>query len=121
MRGGNRNRALQVRVARHHRGLQLSGTIDDDLLQLTNRRIDPLARVHGPQPGRRGDLIVPAASRVEFRRDVANLFMQQAIDERVHVLVAGQRRLAAVQAIRDGIEPSLERLALVERKDTRAP
>ena len=90
-------------------------------LQSTNGAVELLADIDRPQPRGRGHLIVTAASRVQLRRDVADLIVQESVDERVHVLVGGLRLLTGVQARRNGIETLLDRFALLERKHARAP
>ena len=47
---------------------------------------------------------------MQLGRDVADLFVQQAVDQRVHVLVGGGRLLAGGEPRADGVEAALERL-----------
>ena len=96
----HRNRALHVRVRRHERRLEPVRLIDHHALQRANGGIESRRRVHRPQARRRRDLIVAAAAGVQLGRDVADLLVQQAIDQRMNILVARGRLLARERAAR---------------------
>ena len=119
--GRDRLGALEVRVRGHQYRLDLSGAIHDHALEFTNRPIEAPDGIHGPQPGGCGDLIVPAASGVKLRCHVADCFVQQPVDHRVHVFVRGRRALTCFETARDRIEAALHGLALVERQDAGVP
>ena len=48
------------------------------------------------------------AAGVQLGGDVADLLVQQPVDQRVHVLVGGDGRLACGEATRDRVEPALD-------------
>ncbi len=123
MCGGHRLGALQVRVRRHEGAgvVEIARMCDQDVLQRADRRVERGGRVHCPEAGGRGDLIVAAAAGMELGRDVADLVVEQPVDERVHVLVRGNRRGAGAEADGHRIEPALELAALLEREDAGVP
>ena len=91
------------------------------LLQLAHGAVEHAARVHRPEARGGRDLIVAAATRVQLGGDVADLFVQQAIDEGVHVFVGGDGLLAGAKTIGDGVEPVLERETFFDGDDAGAP
>src|SRR6185437_14456600 len=72
-----------------------------------------------PHPRGGRHLVVSAAPRVELRCQLADLLVQQTIDQRVNVFVAGDRLLAGVQARANGIQPALDRLTFAESQYVR--
>ncbi len=110
-----------MRVRRHERRLQRACLLEHDALQPAHRAVELLADVDRPEPRGRRDLIVATPARMQLGRDVADLGVQQPIDERVHVLVGRLRRLARFDSRGDGIQAALDRLALFERQHAGAP
>ena len=121
VRPGDGDGPLQVRVRRHQRRLEARGLFHHRALQTAERAVELLADVDRPEPGSRRHLIVPTAARVKLRGDVTDLLVQQAIDQRVHVLVRRLRLLAALQSDRHGFEARLDRLAFFQREHASAP
>src|SRR5207247_169571 len=121
MRGGNWNGALEMRVTRHDRALEARSAIDNDLLQLSYCAVNSLTRVHRPESSGGGYLIIATPSRVELGRDVTDFIVQQAIDERVNVLVAECWRFIVFQTLCDRVEPQLDLLTFIERQNSCAP
>ncbi len=118
MRGGHRNRTLHVRVRRHQRRLQTMRLIDHRLLKALERDVERLRRVHRPKTRCGRDLVVAASARVQLRRGVADLLVEQPIDQRVHVLVRRRGRFPALHSRGDAIEATFDLVAFVERQNT---
>jgi hypothetical protein len=76
------NRALHVRVGRHH-GVDAEpiGVIDESLLHGTHGCVESRAGAHRPESRRGRNLIVPAPSSVKLGRDRSDLVVQQAVDQ----------------------------------------
>ncbi len=102
----HRLRALQVRVAGHHRlGLRL-GEGEDDERERVDRFARLGARVEHVQAERSRDLVVPRPPGVDLAADVA----EQPLDRGVHVLV---RLEVAVRILRDLGEAGLRLVELL--------
>ena len=114
MRPRHGDRSLHVCVRRHEGRLERLGLLEQHALQHAHAVIEPLAELHRPEASRGRDLIVATPPRVQLAGDLADLFVQQAVDHRVHVLVGRTDRLARSQACAYGVQPALQRLALVE-------
>ena len=77
VRRRHRNGALHVRVRRHQRRLERLRLVDHHALQAANGRVEPLAASIVQSRVAVAHLIVAAAARVQLRRDVADLLVQQ--------------------------------------------
>ena len=113
----DRLRALQVRVRREDRRLELLGLGEHRPLQIEHERADLRNRVDRPQTRRGGDLIVAAAPRVKARCGLAGLDVQEAIDHRVNVFVGCDRLLASRDFRGDGGEAGRDASIFVRRED----
>ena len=58
---------------------------------------------------------------MELGRDVTDFIVQQAIDERVNVLVAECWHFTVFQTLCDRVEPPLDLLTFIERQNSCAP
>ena len=79
----DRDRALEVRVARHRRVGLLLGAVEDRGRERAQRLVGLGARVGDVEPERGRDLVVARAAGVDLAADVA----EQPLDRRVDVLV----------------------------------
>src|SRR6185437_12951441 len=121
--GGDRLGALHVRVCGHERAVlvQRFGVAEDDVLKPADMGVEHDTRIHRPEARRRGDLIVPAASGVQFGRQVYDLLVEKAVDHRVYVFVGRHGRGAGFEACGYRVESALDALAFLDRQDARAP
>ena len=77
---------LQVRVAGHDRGGFRLGAVDQRLLQIAHRGIDPIDRAAEPQPQVCRDLVVPRARGVQPSRRRPYELSQSGFDVHMDVL-----------------------------------
>ncbi|HEX8392292.1 MAG TPA: lyase family protein [Longimicrobium sp.] len=96
--------------------------LKESALEFAHSRVQPRHRAHRPEARVGGDLVVTRAAGVELPRHVAGLLVQQALDERVHVLVVRAAPVVggpALQAGGNGIQPRLQPQPLRVRDDPR--
>ena len=123
MRRGDGLRALQMRVGRHRTPASWSACACARITRCScaDRRIGDGGGVDRPEARGGGHLIVAAASGMELGCDVAHLLVEQAVDERVDILIGRDRECARAELRGDGIESLLEAPALLERDDAGVP
>ena len=85
MAEGDRLRDLQVREARHDRGVMLFGQIDQGSLQGGQQRAQIVDRVAQPKPDVGGDLVIARAGGVQPFAGIADQFGQTFFDIQMHV------------------------------------
>ena len=90
-------------------------------LQFAHANLERLARLDGPQPRCRRNLVIAASASMQLARDVAHLFVQQAIDQRMHIFVARLCCFTCIEARRHCIESNFDGPALLESQHARIP
>jgi len=116
MRARNRLGALQMRIRRHDRVDKRIRLLKHGTLQVAHHAVNARDGIYRPHPRCRCDLIVPAASRVQSRCDIASNVMQEAIDHGVDVFIAGSDRRACANTLGHHTQSTHELHALVDRE-----
>jgi hypothetical protein len=110
-----------VGVRRHQEILKRRGMIEHDLLQRARSRIELGARIHRPEAGCGGNLVVATAAGMQLGGNVTNLYVQHPVDHGVHVFVRGKGGGSGQKLLTDSSETSLDRFAFLECQDASAP
>ena len=121
MCGGYGLSALKMCVRRHEHVAECRCVIEHHLLKGANSGIELDARIHRPETGRGRDLVISAATGVKLRRHIANLVVEHPIDQRVYVLVRGDRLGTSCELLPNLSESALDLFAFFERENSRSP
>ncbi len=118
---GDGLRPLEMRVRRHDGAIERGGLVEHDELERADQGVELRRGVHRPHARGGRDLIVATPPGVQLGGDVADFGVEQAIDERMDVLVRRGRGFTRGQSRGHAVEPVLEALALLEREDAGVP